>query len=161
MSSYQITDRVIDNKTGKELSNKTLLRTVTKLIPEPPFVKMYLDDICNLMVCSDPSRKLLSCLLSHMDYENRVVLIKETKEIISKCSGMTLSHISKSISELKSKSVLIPIGRAYYLVNPKYFGKGQWLNIHELRLSIVYNKEGVVVDVKRKNEETENDLHLE
>lgn len=137
---YSKESSVWDSETGELLTVSS--ENVYKLPSEPPFVKLYVDKVCDLVKVKGRHKDFLLELLKYMNYNNEVVLVKSIKDKISKSVGMSVNHINTSITALKKNNILVPCGRAMYYINPDYFAKGNWKDIHELRLIITVGKDG-------------------
>jgi hypothetical protein len=67
---------------------------------EPPYVKLYLQDIGRLNGLNTSEQKLLNELVFNMGYNNVVPGYKPIKEIIATRLGMPYNTLDKSIKEL-------------------------------------------------------------
>lgn len=148
-AEYTETDLI----TGEILTNRKT-SYIHKKSNEPKFVKLFLDDIAKLSNLSKPARILIDSILVEMNYNNIVVLVLDTKQRISEINGMSIKHIDKTINELKNKDILLHRGRCSYVVNPILFGKGDFATINNIKMTIVYDENGRMIDiVKCKNED--------
>lgn len=73
---------------------------------------------------------------------NEIAFVKAKKDEISKQLGCKSPQaIANAVSGLKKKNILIPIGSGIYLINPKYFWKGNTekrLNALKYYLTLTY-----------------------
>lgn len=107
---------------------------------EPEFVKLYLNDINHLFDL--PNNNVLFCLIKKMNYEGEVFLIKSIVDEICLITNIKNStYFYKLIKEYCKKELLIKKDKGRYLVNPYYFGRGQWVDIQKIRLTIDYSYE--------------------
>ena len=91
---------------------------------EPPFVKLYIDDIVLLNRLPEGVAGVLYDIVSNMGYNNLYIAHQTLKEISCKKLGLSLNTYNQYISKLKSAGILIAMrGRGLYLVNPKLFAK--------------------------------------
>lgn len=126
------------------------------------FVKMYVDDTMSMMGFFGKHAKLMNALLKRIDWDNKLILVKHTKESIAEECEMKLSYLEKCLSELKQKDIINTLGRSIYMVNPTYFGKGDFDDIKELRVVYTYNKNGKTITVEKEKESLElKELHKE
>jgi len=116
---------------------------------EPPFVKLYLDDIIMLSdlpkSCSDV---LFSLIQSSMTYGNKLLINNHVKkEIQSQLGYKTTQSVANAISKFVKKDILIRVDTGTYKLNPNLFAMGAWKNIQKLRaewleLKIRYDSSG-------------------
>lgn len=139
----------IDFETGE-------LKQVTKekrySIPqEPPYIKMYLEDIAKLKGLRKSHLIVLCCLLEKMNYANengQVIYVNSVmkKEILNSSKELNSTQtVTDAISALKKKEILLSVGRSTYRINPQIFGKGDWrdiLKLREIKMIITYNYSG-------------------
>lgn len=77
--------------------------------------------------------------LKIVNRENELILNKSIKERIAKEFDLSVKSINPLISNLVKKGVIINKERGIYLLNTFLFGKGNWGDIKELRMSIIWN----------------------
>jgi hypothetical protein len=116
---------------------------------EPPYYKLYLEDIGKVVGLAPAERIVWDCLCSHMQFGNIVVLIKPIKEMIVKETGKKFETVRAAIKSLVAKGLLIPKERAVYMINPNYAARGKWQDIKALRLTIDYNTQGRSISVTK------------
>ena len=145
-----------DRTTGEVLKKKNT-RTYN-WGDEPPYIKMYIDDILYLKDLPKGYNSILNEFLKRMTYagHNRgqeIVINSSVKRIISKDLGLSVSHINNTLYDLVKGQVLFRLDIGLYQVNPHLFGKGEWSDIAALRLTITYDASGktVMSEVERKN----------
>lgn len=116
---------------------------------EPPFVKLYLQDITYHADLPKNYSNILYELLKYMTYagdkDGMVIFINSyVKEKVAADLGLTGKNpkqsIDNAISKLVKGKLLIRIGRGTYRANPYFFGKGDWQDIARLRLEINYDE---------------------
>ncbi|MBR8840787.1 MAG: hypothetical protein DSM106950_44180, partial [Stigonema ocellatum SAG 48.90 = DSM 106950] len=69
-----------------------------------------------------------------------------------------IKTIDNALVMLVKQDVLIRKDKGLYLGNPLLFGKGEWKDIRELRLTIHYTKEGRTMTAEVLQEEEEPEL---
>ena len=124
---------------------------------EPPFIKLYLHDICYFRDMPRSYSNVLYELFKHMTYAGDpkgdvysdegcgmiVFLNSELKRNIMKNIGLTsIQSLNNIISSLTKGQLLLKIGRGTYRLNPHFFGKGDWKNIAQLQTTITYDING-------------------
>jgi len=112
---------------------------------EPPFIKMYLDDIIYLKDMPKSYSPILHEFLKRMTYagekEGQVIYVNSSmKRRVQEALGYkNLSSINNAITDLVKAEVFLRLDLGCYLVNPYLFGKGDWQDIDRLRLEINYD----------------------
>lgn len=109
---------------------------------EPPYVKVYLEDIGRLNGLDPSEQKLINELVFNMGYNNVVPSYKPVKEMIAEKIGVSLSTVNRCIQSLYQKGVLIRKARGFYIMDPNLFGRGTWKDIKKIRVTIDYNEDG-------------------
>lgn len=112
---------------------------------EPPFIKLYLQDVLYLSDLPKRHENILFELLKRATYAGeqegmQVCLSAGIKRIIAKSLGLeNVRSINNSISALVKGKILYRAETGVYNFNPYLFGKGDWQDIARLRLEINYN----------------------
>ena len=142
----------------KSVTTKTVVRE-----SEPPFMKLYLDDISSLNGIPPRQTMLLRELMNYAQYGTNTIIInkwirekiqismnkkidtlnelKQTKE-----KNINDGSIRNGVSYLKKIGILENIATGVYRLNPYLFGFGKWEDIKKLRLTIEYkNNERTMV----------------
>lgn len=115
---------------------------VSNFEAEPPYVKLYLQDIGRLNGLSSSEQRLLNELVFNMGYNNVVPGYKPIKEIIAAKIGMAYNTLDKCIKELHKKGILIRKARGFYIMDPNLFGRGTWKDIQKIRMVVEYHPDG-------------------
>jgi len=127
--------------------------TTSALPPgEPPYVKMYINDLSAILDIKDGPRKLMYELARRMDYEGYITLNSGIKKIIRanlpvtkkrKLSDGTTETYTQPLgdgafrnylSELCKKEMLRHVDTGLYEMNPSYFARGKWEEISKRRV---------------------------
>lgn len=130
----------IKDSDGEVLSTKR--QEMAMFEKEPPYVKLYLNDIGRLKGLNNSEQHLLNELVFNMGYNNVVPSYKPVKEMISERLGMKYNTLEKSIKNLYKKGVLIRKARGFYIIDPELFGRGSWSDVQKIRMTIDYNTDG-------------------
>ena len=109
---------------------------------EPPYVKLYLNDIGRLKGLNNSEQHLLNELVFNMGYNNVVPSYKPVKEMIAERLKMKYNTLDKCIKNLYKKGILIRKARGFYIVDPELFGRGSWTDVQKIRMTIDYNPDG-------------------
>lgn len=113
---------------------------------EPPFVKMYLNDIVYLSDLPKSYGSILYEMFKYMTYagekDGMVIFINGyvKENIVKALSLKTTQSIDNAITKLVKGNILKRISRGTYRANPYLFGKGDWQDIARLRLEINYDE---------------------
>lgn len=141
----QLEQRIeIDHETG-QVSRETNSR-VLRLPQEPPYVKMYIDDIGKLLDVPAGPRMVLYQLVRRLDYEGFISLTPAARERVAKACEIGVPTMSNYLTLLCKSGILRHVGRGEYEMNPSLFAKGDWKDISRRRqafeLSIAYTADG-------------------
>ena len=136
--------RQVDSATGEvTLSEVT---NVIRLPQEPPYVKMYIEDLTAVLDVPAGPRDVLYRLVRRMDYDGLIGLTPPIREAICRDAGIKNQTLYNYISTLTKKSIMKAVGRSTFEMNPKYFAKGDWKDIHQRRqrftMKIEYDLDG-------------------
>lgn len=149
---------VTDLKTGEVVQE--VRNNVFHIPAEPPYVKMYLDDICGLINVPDSHKALLLTLLRRLDYEGFITLSPRSRKEIAKGLGIADQTFRNRLNELCKCGLIRRESTNEYLVNPKYFARGEWKKIctqrEAFKLTITYSeKGGRSIETEKVAEQTE------
>jgi predicted transcriptional regulator len=158
----QVTETTLmDSTTGEVLQMRR--EEKRKVSREPDFIKLYLNNIMLLNSVPQQKTDVLYLLLTRMNYKNEIVLVSGIKKEMAEELNCSLATIDKSLSLLVDKGVLKRKDRGIYIANPHLFGRGQWTEIEQLRLSLEFTKNytkigGFVKKKEIENNDTDNKL---
>lgn len=130
---------VINQLTGEVLHSEKQVINVSKLDKEPPFVKMYINDIAMWQGLSSGEASILHHISSSVDYDGVVSLAKYHKDKIKDSLNVSDGFIRNTLSKLVSKNILLKTEKysGVYKLNPYWFGRGDWKDIIEQRKAFV------------------------
>lgn len=158
---YMTQNTLADHETGKVTS--TSESKVIHLPSEPPYVKMYIDDLCLLADVAESLKKTLLVLLKKLDYEGYITLSPRFREATCKTLGVKDQTFRNYLRELVKKQMLVREGTNEYRVNPRYFARGDWRSVCEQRKSfemrIKYTEKGREITTTRSEEQLGLDLN--
>lgn len=145
---------ITDLATG-EVSQE-VRNNVFNISGEPPYIKMYLDDICGLINVPDSHKALLLALLRRLDYQGFIIMSPRSRKEIAKSLGIADQTFRNRLNELCKCGLLRRESTNEYLVNPKYFARGEWKNICTQRdafqLTITYSEKGRSINTGKADE---------
>lgn len=126
---------------------------------EPPFVKMYVQDLCCVLGVSNADQSLLRHLLARLDYEGFVVVTTRIRESIAQALNINQKTLRNRLNSLVKANLIKPVSRNDYRVNPDFFARGDWKKICEQKLSysmnITYNSKGRTISTEARGAEEE------
>lgn len=132
----------VNTDTGEYLGAETQIQTY-QVEKEPPYVKLYTQDIGRIYGLTKSCNAVLMALARHMAYgSNVVVLYGPVKDIICKQLNMKKTTFNMAVDSLYKQGFLIRQARACYVLDPTIFGSGSWTDVKKVRLSIEYNSDG-------------------
>ena len=140
MMSKKVTfqQETVDRETGESL--KTYSESIVPR--EPDYVKLYLESITKLNDVQGWTDPVLHELLKLMNYRNEIVLNAAVKKRMAVEIKISTRTIDNALSMLVKKNIIFREDTGLYKGNPFLFGKGEWREIRELRMTVVFNNEG-------------------
>lgn len=140
----QETKTIVDHQTGEVLSTEQT--NVIRLPQEPPYVKMYLDDLSNLIGLKASLKDTLYLMLRRLDWHGVIVLSGNFRQQCCAELNIKESTLRNRIALLCRYKLLERRATNEYSVNPHYFARGDWKKITQRRESfkvvIEYNYNG-------------------
>lgn len=123
---------VVNSETGEEESREE--STTSRIPTEPPYVKLYLDDVAKLHDLSNGQKGLLNELLKEVSYVGTINLNASVKrKIATALNYKNKQSVDNALSKLCKENVIARIDTGVYEVNPYLFGKGKWPAIAKRR----------------------------
>lgn len=126
---------VHDVESGKTLATKTT--NVVRLPSEPPFIKMYIDDLSHFIGLKDRHRDIVFELIKKLDFDGMVTLTPRTRSIIAEKLGITDQSFRNYLSEVVKTGLFKRISHNEFEVNPHYFARGDWQSVYSRRKEFV------------------------
>ena len=136
----EVKETQVDHSTGEITTSKTT--ELSMFEKEPPYVKIYLEDIGNLNGLNKSEKTVMYELIRNMGYKNIVPAYKPVKEMMASKLNMPYNTLDKCIKEMSKKGILIRKARGLYVMDPSIFGRGSWSDIKNIRLTVDYNSDG-------------------
>lgn len=107
------------------------------------YVQIFIANLCMYNNIKFNLHPVILEILRLMDQNNEIVLDARRKNIISEKTGYKTGSIEVMINQLRQDKVLIHLPeKGNYMVNPHYFGRGNWNKIVSLRQKF----EAVIMD---------------
>ena len=141
---YQKVTETLDKETGEVItdSNEKLVR----YDPEPPYIKMYIEDLCAVVNAPNSLKDVLFMSLRKLDYDGYITLSTRYRKQICTELGIKDGTLRNRLSMLVKRGFFYSEGGNEYLVNPNLFARGEWKNIVEQRrtfeMRIRYSPDG-------------------
>ena len=138
MKKTTFEQQTVDILTGEVI--KTYSESVVQR--EPDYVKLYLESITKLNDVQGWTDPILHELLRLMNYGNEIVLNAAVKKRMALGLKISTRTIDNALSMLVKKNIIFREDTGLYKGNPFLFGKGEWRDIRELRMTVVFDREG-------------------
>lgn len=153
--SKVIKSKIVDITTGEIQEEEKIIDAYVD--KEPDYVKIYLKDIVALNDLPKGLDRVINVLLKTMAYDNMIILNSFIKKQMAEELGYkTVQVLNNNINKLVNAEILFRQGTGTYQVNARYFGRGHWHDIQEIRLQQVYSAKGrdFKTEIRYKNNET-------
>lgn len=130
---FEATEKIIHvSENGEQLGESITTKIVKKINKADDFVQVYLEDIAAMFKITKYSElKVLMAIWKHASFNpqdeakgNEIYLVKTLKTKIAEELDLAYSSVDNAVKSLERQDMLIRIGRATYILNPKYFFKG-------------------------------------
>jgi len=146
--------KIVDITTGEIQEEEEIIDAYVD--KEPDYVKLYLKDIVALNDLPKGLDRVINVLLKTMAYDNMIILNSFIKKQMAEELGYkTVQVLNNNINKLVNAEILFRKGTGTYQVNARYFGRGHWHDIQEIRLQQTYSANGrdFKADITYKNDE--------
>ena len=157
--TYHHKRSVVDPNSGEVISN--LEEKVVRLPSEPPFVKMYLDDISQIVGLTPRYKSLLMLMIRKMDYECMITLTPRTRKIMAQELGLGDGSFRNDLTDLVKTGIVRRVASNEFQANPIYFARGDWSSVckkrREFVMQVKYKTDGTR-EVTTGSTEIQNDL---
>lgn len=139
---YQAVREQVDTQTGEvtQMEISTDTRTIHK--QEPPFVKLYLQDLLYTQDMPKGLTNIVYALLDQVTYASkglRVYIPTGLKNEIIKQLDIPRQTFNNALVKLCKGNILRRIDTGVYELNPYFFGRGEWKDIDNLRMTWEYD----------------------
>jgi predicted transcriptional regulator len=111
--------------------------TVVRLPSEPPFIKMYIDDLSHFIGLKDRHKEIVFELIKKLDFEGMITLTPRSRQAISERLKISDQSFRNYLSEVVKTGLLKRISHNEFLVNPHYFARGDWNSVYDRRKEFV------------------------
>lgn len=142
---HSLEKNFVDMATGQIVRSEE--RILKSWSDEPPFIKLYLQDILFLSDLPKGHNAVLSSLLKRAGWASEngmeISLTAGTKRLMLRELGLkNIRTINNALSDFVRAKILYRVETGVYRFNPYLFGKGDWQDISKLRLTVDYSIQG-------------------
>lgn len=134
----------IDYHTGEVVREITTAKTFP--LKEPPYVKIYLDDLASLLKIPNAQKNVLQLMLAQLDFEGYIALSPRYRKKMCEELGISAPALRNNISKLCKTGIIRRSSYGEYQANPNYFARGKWESILKQRmdfaLTVTYKVNG-------------------
>lgn len=99
---------------------------------EVNFVKFYAERIFEITDITGFELAVLLAMVQFMGYDNVVDFAQRKKLIVTSGLGVKMQSLNNIISRLNKTDLICRIGHGCYMVNPRYFSRGEWSDIKKI-----------------------------
>lgn len=151
-------ERIIVDHNSGEVINEEFIH---KRGAEPPFVKLYLDCLCDFKGLSKSLNPILLEFLKYMTYANTnepnggqvIYLNAALKRNIATATGKTVKRIEQAITDFVKTGIFNRIATSTYQVNAGLFGKGDWKDIKNIRATFDFGEGTIETEIITEDNE--------
>ena len=143
-----------DSITGEITTDKTITEYEQRISNEPPYIKLYTDDLSSLFGLCISTSSVLFCLVSMSSFNGEIIINKHIKERIASRIGakktdkglFSISAVNKALTDLVNVNIIMRVDTGVYQLNPNYFARGKWKDVYQKRqsfkMTITYKDKG-------------------
>lgn len=163
---YNIEKQQVDMGTGQVFAKENI--SVKQFIKQDDFIQFFVENLAFLTNLESSEKATLFGVLAKMDYGNIISINASTRKNLMGRTGLSKATISRGISGLIDKKILLFINTEdlkdkykvfddhSYLVNPNVVGKGSFKELKRLRQMVVtdfnFDKQEVTREIIRETE---------
>ncbi|MHB0803751.1 replication/maintenance protein RepL [Bacillus thuringiensis] len=142
------TTKIMNTNGEKVEETKTMILNYGK---EPDYIKIYLDNIMFIAEIPGWVSRIMYELIKTVSYANKgqfIIVNAGYKRILAENLGIKPQSVTNAINDLVKKDILIRKESGVFLLNPQYFGKGEWKDIAKIRYEIELSAHGKTLKLK-------------
>lgn len=131
---YSKTTEYVDTESGEIIVSET--ESISKMVSEPAFIKVYLDEISIINEIPKTGTSVLFELLKLMKYSkdnNEIILNAALRKRIAAELNISSFTFNNEISRLLKSDILYKTDNNIYQASPFLFGKGTWQDVYKCR----------------------------
>ncbi len=130
---YEKREQLVDNNTGELLLDTTSFEEVNRGISEPPYMKVYLEDLGAFKRLTAGEVKILVYVAATVTYEGEIFLPMVIRRRIAESADCKVQSVTNAIHTFLAAGILKRVESTIFALNPDYFAKGAWRVIREQR----------------------------
>ena len=141
----ETTEYIINEETGETVTTRREENTMT-VLKEPPYIKLYIQDMLYLRKVPKSLTEFTYALLKRLRYasdeEGPLCIILSSyvkKQILAELKFEKMGTINSYLYKLCKFDILKRIDTNTYQFNPFIFGRGEWKDISNIRVTWDYN----------------------
>lgn len=134
--------RIREDAQGEVLEAEHSVGTRTIHSNEPPFVKMYIADVLYMRDMPKGLTNIVYALLDVATYAKkglRISISTGFKNEICEQLGIPRQTLNNALVKLCKGKILRRVDTGLYELNPYFFGRGEWKDIDNLRMTWNYD----------------------
>lgn len=148
----------IDCETGEI---KSIKKDQTFSIPqEPPYIKMYLQDLQRFYELPVSSSEMIYELLRKLDYDNLISLNSTNKKAMCEKLNWKMGSLDNYLSKLVKCGLFKKEGTGTFRPDPNIFGRGSWSDIFRQRetwIKVTHTPKGRKIKTSFSEEEEQKE----
>lgn len=136
------TQSVVDGRTGEIIREEHGENVRTICGQEPPYIKLYIQDLLYLRDMPKGLANVLYALLQNSTFADkglRVYLPTGLKKELIAQLGTTRAVFDNALMKLCRGGVIERVDTGVYALNPYLFGRGEWRDIDKIRATWDYD----------------------
>ncbi len=137
-------DRHTNHETGEVFEERHT--SVSRAPREPPYVKVYTENVGCIEGLGAPQRTLLYELVLRISYGGAIQVTPLERKKIIKALGISEKTFRNNMAAIIKSGLIIRHSPSDYEANPHYFARGSWKEIldrqQDFELRIRYNPNG-------------------
>ncbi|MFS1538042.1 MAG: replication/maintenance protein RepL [Candidatus Phlomobacter fragariae] len=118
-----------------------------EIIQEPDFIKVYINDLCNVKGVTGLQMNIFHFMLKHMNDHNEVSYGKSAKDRFCKKHDTSLAAFNNNIKALIAAGLIERVNRGEFRVNKKYAVKVDWDRVQSIIWVSTYTKNGKTEEI--------------
>lgn len=134
--------RVRENADGEVLQAEHSVGTRTIYTQEPPYIKLYIQDVLYMQDMPRGLTNVMYALLKHATFADRGLLIylpAGLKKKLIEEAWTTKATFDNALSKLCKGQIIKREDVGVYSLNPYFFGRGEWKDIDKIRATWDYD----------------------
>jgi hypothetical protein len=159
-------EQTTDHLTGEITQRTSNVIDISRMPPEPDYIKLYVEDVGAMHGLTPAHRAVLLHVAIASGYDGIATISTRRKAAIALAIGSTTKTVANALTECIKAKLLRRIAHSEYEPTPLLFGKGEWSKIRERRQRFVatfcYGPEGrTAMGARTLSQDEQTRLELE